>query len=172
MRNISALLYYSRKMHTCVKGSLLFNQRETHKTLPSLQIEAEVVKYDGFCIHQIGQVRKQNYIHPLAVEMLEMVLNRVLTREQGIGGVLCSTGSLLRPLPSAVGCLQGNLCPCLSTFFNVLFFRCFSFFCFAALCLLERFCFSFLYELLKLQQSVAKCSVFWTVIVTFYFKIS
>ena len=128
MRTISALLYYSRKLHTCVKGSLLFNQRETHKTLPSVQIQAEVIKYDGFCMHQIGQVRKQNYIHPLAIERLEMVLNRVLNREQGIGGVLCSTGSLLRPLPSAVGCLQGNLCSCLSTcFFNVLFFRCFSF---------------------------------------------
>lgn len=98
-------------MHTCVKGSLLFNQRETHKTLRSLQIQAEVVKYDGFCIHQIGQVRKQNYIHPLAIEMLEMVLNRVPNREQGLGGVLCFTGSLLRPLPSAVGCLQGTLCP-------------------------------------------------------------
>lgn len=53
-----------------------------------------------------------------------MVLNRVPNRERGLGGVLCFTGSLLRPLPSAVGGLQGTLCPArLLLFFNVLFFR-------------------------------------------------
>lgn len=70
----------------------------------------------------------------------------------------------MSPLPlaeafSKCSGLSAELRMPLATSFFCTFPQMFSYF-FAAVCLIESFCFSFLYELLEPEQLVAMCSVF------------
>lgn len=80
-------------------------------------------------------VREQNCLCPLAIEMLEVFLNRVLSQEQVIRDIMCFKLLLAKVFSSAPDCLLP---------FFVLFLRWFPiYFSFAAVCLILWICFSF-----------------------------